>query len=671
MGGVGTSTTADRRSGGGDWGGPPDTVNTVTISDASGVLAAAERLSNERYISYDLETTGLDPHTDSILLAQFNAPGTPVYVVVCSRVDVWPLVSLLADPARIVLAHNASFEYQFTLANYGIRLGRVYCSKVAEQVLTAGKSLPAALENTVARRLGVELDKTQQQTFVGVDPEMFCPTDDQIQYAARDVALLPALRRAQIAVAQREGLVKTISLELAALPVFADMELAGLRLDTDAHALVLAEYVADADRYGAQAVEALEPYWESVQYRQLQHYQREYQQLTEQLDDALGPYGGRLTAGVPDDVRRYVAELRKRRMAVKPKPEQPINLASGQQVLAALAESGITLPNLQSATVADNIHRSPVLAAYAQYTKARKIVTTYGQSLADRVHTKTGRVHGSYNQVVSTGRTSSSQPNMQNMPKRIRQCFVPDRGNVFVVADFANMELRIAAGLSGDAAMVQAFRAGIDLHCLTAATTWTEQYQSWQDVPRDSSHRQLAKIVNFAAIYGASAGGLVHAGVPDKATAERLLAGFEAAYPTLTAWIRQNGDDALITGYAETALGRKRYFERLPPCPNGYAAQREWRRWRESIRRAAMNHPVQGTGADIAKRALVLIWERLRDHGPRVVGMVHDEILVECLERYAKRVAEVVADAMQCAGVELVPAVDILADVHIVDRWEK
>jgi DNA polymerase I-like protein with 3'-5' exonuclease and polymerase domains len=340
-------------------------------------------------------------------------------------------------------------------------------------------------------------------------------------------------------------------------------------------------------------------------------------------------------------------------------------------VLAALKEAGIGLLDLTAQTVEENAHRNPVLGVYARWATANKIVSTYGDSLRARVNPGTGRIHGDFNQIVSTGRTSSREPNMQNMPKKIRACFKPAPSKRYVVADFAAMELSIAAGLSGDPVMIEAFNEGKDLHRMTAAAAWPGKFSDWTQVPKDSDERALAKTANFASIYGSSARGLVTRGViDDLATAEEVITGISTLYKTMWSWLRATGEQATRLYYAETALGRKRYFQRLGPKPRDPELAEEWRRQRGGIKRQAQNHPVQGTGADIAKRAMVLIAEELADRGD-IVCMVHDEVVVECPTEHTEAVSELVLRSMEKAGAELVQGVPITADVHVVSCWEK
>jgi DNA polymerase-1 len=283
----------------------------------------------------------------------------------------------------------------------------------------------------------------------------------------------------------------------------------------------------------------------------------------------------------------------------------------------------------------------------------------------------TGRIHGEYKQIVSTGRTACRWPNMQNIPNAVRACFKPREGHKLAVADLSNIELRVAAALSRDAVMLEAFREGKDLHAMTAAA-WPDLYGDWTAVPKDSAERAAAKTANFATIYGGSPASLYYRGIVDSLeTAERVANGIAQTYPAMSQWMYQQGVRVLDLWYAETALGRRRFFNHLPPEPLDYDERQEWWRKRNGVIRAAKNMPVQGTAADIAKRAMVLMFQKLPPQA-RICAMVHDEIVVECPANLADEVAAIVKMCMEQAGTDMLgDIVTTSTEVHVKDSWTK
>lgn len=647
----------------------PQDAPIVYATTRDDLVVAYRVLRDSTHIALDLETTGTDPLQDRILLYQFCGKDGVCYVVPARDTSPLALKAILdLLPERVTIAHHAAFEYSFVLTHHGIRLGKVYDSMLAERILTAGlEDLSAGLGPTIERRLGISIDKGLQTSFVGADPETFSPTQDQIEYAAHDVAVLHDLRRVQMDLLKKEGLGRTAALEFEVMPIFARMQLAGMRLDLDEHAAVLARYQEEAQTANAEALETLTPYWTQAEEAQQSEALIEYEHAVEELAPL-----GKKTKDTPLELQEQITALRKARDKAKKKLEaRPLSLTSRAQVLAALHEAGIDLTNLQAETVAEHAHLSPVLGSYARWAKAQKVVSTYGDNLREKANSPDGRIHSDYNQIVSTGRTSSRDPNMQNMPKDIRACFKPAPGKVFVVADFANVELRVAAALSQDPVMLDAFNSGKDLHKMTAAAAWPERYADWTEVDKESDDRAVGKTSNFAAIYGSSARGLVTRGVlPDLATAETVIGGISTLYRGMWRWINQVGEQALRTGCAQTAIGRKRYFRNLGPCPEDPAEEENWRRERGGIRRAAMNMPVQGGAADCAKRAMIILDAQLPD-GDAIVGMVHDELITECWEKDAEAVEALTLESMKQAGAEMFEGLDIIAEAHVVDRWVK
>ncbi len=647
------------------------------VTDEKGLQEALLALQEATHVAYDVETTGLDPLLDKVLLLQFYA-GQEVYVVSPRDVDPRPLLNLLAG--KVVLAHNAVIEYTFTKTNFGIELSRWYDSMLVENILTAGlPNAQAGLDHVVKKYLKANLDKQLQTSFVGQDPETFQPTEEQLEYSAVDVLVLPAIREAQIPKLRKHRLVNVAAMEFALLPVVGDMQLAGMRLDVECHSQVLQGYVEREVESREEAVGTLTFYYHKWAHRENARRAVEVEKLQAGIDRLLP--SGRLTKDAPESLREAVGLLRKEKGKLAPKPLELINLGSSEQVWRALAEAGIELRDsggkstMKRQVVEKNMHRHPVLSVYAEWAKVNKVVTTYGLTLQEKVHPLTGRVHGQYKQVVSTGRTSSKKPNMQNMPPDIRNCFVPAEGNVFVVADFSNMEGRIAAGLTGDPVMLDIFRNNKDWHSMTAAAAWPERFKDWTEVPKDGKERKAGKTANFAGLFGGSGRGLYWRGLVDSLEiGDRLQQAQRETYVVMfDVMINQWGEGALRWGNAKTAMGRKRFFYPLPPKPSREKPEelQEWKKQRAGIIRAAMNHPIQGTGADIAKRSMLLMRPKLLDLGARIIGFVHDEVIVESPQGVAQDVQRLIGEAMAEAGREMVPQIPIPAEVSIAERWVK
>jgi DNA polymerase-1 len=296
------------------------------------------------------------------------------------------------------------------------------------------------------------------------------------------------------------------------------------------------------------------------------------------------------------------------------------------------------------------------------YRTLEKLRGTYVEALPKLVHPDTGRIHTSFNQTIAaTGRLSSSQPNLQNIPirtadgRRIRQGFVPGRnGDKLISADYSQIELRVLAHLSRDEAMLTAFRDDRDIHTETAARIFGVDAAAV-----DAGMRRQAKAVNFGVVYGQSAFGLARSLGISNADAARFITQYFEQFPGVKAWHDATLTQAREQGFVTTLLNRRRY---LPELQAGDANTRK------QGERVAINTPVQGSAADIIKVAMVRLDERLAGTNARMLVQVHDELLVEAPAAEAEEVAETIRETMQHA-VEL--AVTLKVDAGIGNNWDE
>lgn len=674
-------------------------------------------------VALDLETTGLDPRRDAVLLVGLSAPGFQTNAFRPTDEDWANLRAFLNGPdAPLVIGHNLAFDLAF-LWGHGVRPWRLFDTMLAEQLLTAGLDLPADLASVVKRRRGVELDKAVRSNFIGADPATYVPTAEDLAYLAADVVHLVPIALDQAQELTQAGLLRgrdlsAARLEMDTLPAFTAMSLAGFRLDQAAHRAIVADYQARADLAAAQVTDLLGPVWDRLEAVRLGAETPRYESglaAVKVAQDHVSKVRRDLKTKEPSftqaDLDWAIGELARarewrREQCPKPKAARPFNLNSRDHVQAALAhygvhladqqaqtilafvqttlaDLGVVLPDTKAATVLAAGKDWPTVASLAvlvpllEWKAAAKVASTYGQSLVDRIGPD-GRVHGSYRQMVSTGRAASSGPNMQNMPPDIRACFVPETGNRLIVMDFSGMELRLAAALSGDQTMIRAFKDGADLHAMTAARAFGKDLA---DVTKDE--RQQGKTTNFGVIYGISARGLEARGMAAPGKGQALLDAVASTFPDAMTWRERQGHQALSSGYVRTALGRWRRFPSLGPKPHG-PARRDWEKIAAGYRREAGNAPIQGTGADVAKLALARMWAAALKTGepdpaqPLLglrfcpVNMVHDEIVLECRAEDADRLLAWGLKVMAQAGRDIVgDAVEIPAEGHVVERWEK
>ena len=297
-----------------------------------------------------------------------------------------------------------------------------------------------------------------------------------------------------------------------------------------------------------------------------------------------------------------------------------------------------------------------------EYRGLAKLRSTYTEKLAEIVNPRTGRVHTSYHQgAVATGRISSNDPNLQNIPvrteegRRIRQAFIAPEGWLVMAADYSQIELRIMAHLSGDEGLVRAFQEGGDIHRATAAEVFGLEPEAVT-----SNQRRAAKAINFGLMYGMSAFGLARQLGVDRGEASDYMARYFSRYPGVRAYMDATREQAHRDGYVETLFGRRLYLENLTSRNQGL---------RQGAERAAVNAPMQGSAADIIKRAMIAMasWIGNRDD-VHMLMQVHDELVFEVRADAVDVVRAAVIERMSGA-VQL--AVPLLVDVGVGANWDE
>jgi len=333
-----------------------------------------------------------------------------------------------------------------------------------------------------------------------------------------------------------------------------------------------------------------------------------------------------------------------------------INPNSPKQVKAALAAVGISVKSTDQRTLLPIADKHPAIRTLLQYRHLSKLSDSFYQPLLHHIHPVTGRVHPTWYQLgARSGRASCRDPALQTIPRSelIRRCFVAKQGNVIVKADFNQIELRIVAKISGDTRMQQAYRSGKDLHRLTAAFILGKPPEQVTE-----EERRLAKAINFGLIYGMGAVKLqnqaqVKYGVTMSLEDARLFCKrFFELYPGIKKWHER--------------VKRDVYIRKLRDCRTMTGRRR---RWREQPRLNEMiNQPVQGLNADITKMSLVKLTGKLPFES-HIIGMLHDEVLVECPERMAAKVSRLVHRCMEQSAQRLLEPIPVIVDVRVGKSW--
>ena len=386
-------------------------------------------------------------------------------------------------------------------------------------------------------------------------------------------------------------------IEMPLVPVLVNMETNGVRIDTEA----------------------------------LQQTSREFgTRLKEIEEDIYRLAGETFNIASPKQVGEVLFDHLK--IADKPKKTKTGQYVTSEEVLESLRT------------------KHPVVGRILEHRGLKKLLGTYVDALPQLINPQTGRIHTSFNQAVTaTGRLSSSNPNLQNIPvrdddgKEIRKAFIPDDGCEFFSADYSQIELRIMAHLSGDPHMIEAFRSGNDIHAATAAKIYKINID---EVTPDM--RRKAKTANFGIIYGISTFGLAERMGVSRQEAKELIDGYFATYPQVKAYMDRSIEVARSQGYVETIFHRKRF---LPDINSRNATVRGY------AERNAINAPIQGSAADIIKVAMARIYRRFTDEGLRskMILQVHDELNFSVLPEEKERVQQIVLEEMEKACPMQVP----------------
>lgn len=339
--------------------------------------------------------------------------------------------------------------------------------------------------------------------------------------------------------------------------------------------------------------------------------------------------------------------------------EPDINLDSPAQILEALGRMGIKIEGTRSWQLQPLAKDHPAIAKLLEYRAIQKAVTSYGLPLLDHINPITGRLHPDFHQIGATGgRMSCSDPNLQQVPNtpEYRSCFRAPAGRKLVIADYSQIEIRILADWSQDTSLVKALLSGEDLHRVTASQMFGVKLE---EVSKDQ--RAAAKQLNYGIMYGLGAPGLAARVNCPLNEAEEMLRKYFATYSGMAAWLNEAADRAVRDRENRTRSGRLIHFDFDPQDRSQVAA----------MQRLGKNSPIQGSCADIIKRALALLYDALKPLDAKIVNCIHDEIVVEVAESQADECSSIVEHQMVAAAREFIRSIPVSVDTVISDAWLK
>ncbi|HCL43844.1 MAG TPA: DNA polymerase I, partial [Pseudomonas sp.] len=582
------------------------------------------RLQQADLISFDTETDALDamrarlvgvslavePGKAAYIPVGHDYPGAPAQLPMQQVLDA--LRPVLQDPAKKKLGQHGKYDLH-VLRRHGVDVQGYHDDTMLESFVLNSTATRHDMDSLALRYLGYNTIKFEDVAGKGAKQIPFSQVgiDEASRYAAEDADITLRLHRALQPQLLAEPALDSVyrDIEMPLVPVLTSIEANGVRVDTD-------------------------------------ELRRQSQDLSSRMlaaqQKATELAGRSFNLDSPKQLQAVLFDELKLPAVVKTPKGQP---STNEEALEAIADQ----------------HELP--RVILEYRGLAKLRSTYTDKLPEMVNPDTGRVHTSYHQSgAATGRLSSSDPNLQNIPirtedgRRIRRAFVAPEGFQLLAADYSQIELRIMAHLSEDPGLVRAFEQGADVHRATAAEVFGRTLE--EVTPNE---RRAAKAINFGLMYGMSAFGLARNLGIDRGQAQDYVALYFSRYPGVRDFMERMRQQARDQGYVETLFGRRLYLNDIHARNQGLRAGAE---------RAAINAPMQGTAADIIKRAMVDVDQWLRDSGApaRMILQVHDELVFETESSFVEDLRLQVVERMSQAAKLRVP---LVVDTGIGNNWDE
>ncbi len=602
-----------------------DDVDYQTILEQQQFEQWLARLETAELITLDTETTSLDYMQAELVGLSFALEtGEACYIPVAHKDPDAPqqldrdivlqrLKPILEDPSRAKLGQHLKYDMN-VLARYGIDLQGVAYDTMLESYVLNSTATRHDMDSLAKKYLGYTTIKFEDVAGKGAKQITFdqVPLQQAAPYAAEDADITLRLHRRLWGELQKESALRCVfeEIEIPLVPVLSRIERTGVKIDSAMLARQSSELAKRMHLLEGKAYEIA---------------------------------GRPFNMGSPKQIGVIFFEELGMPVVSKTPKGAP---STAESVLQKLAEDGHELP-----------------AVILEHRGLAKLRSTYTEKLPLMIDKDSGRVHTSYHQAIAaTGRLSSSDPNLQNIPvrsedgRRIRQAFVPEEGHIMVAADYSQIELRIMAHLSGDEALLKAFSEGRDIHTATAAEVFGAEISQ---VTVDQ--RRSAKAINFGLIYGMSAFGLAKQLDVGRGVAQEYIDLYFERYPGVQKFMDQIRAQAHADGYVETIYGRRLYLPEI----NARNGQR-----RAAAERTAINAPMQGSAADIIKRAMLAVDAWIQQEQPplRMIMQVHDELVFEIREDALEECVETIKQLMEHAADLDVP---LVVDVGTGANWDE
>jgi DNA polymerase I len=600
----------------------PDNPQYEYITSPDHANKVIEELKKEKIVGVDIESTGLDPYTSTLLLVQIGT-AEKSYIFdarILSLKELPQYKELLEDTKVLKLMHNGKFDYSHIKHHTGAAVNNIFDTMLTESILYAGvNGKPSSLKALSMKYLELDIEKDVRKTFYNMTGKI---TEEQLKYSALDTLILFPIFEQQMEKLKNEKLINIAKLEFAVTRVVAEMELRGVHIEVEMWKEIIKNLQKKRDLYAQQFQELIRPYYSTSQ------------------SDLFG----NISDSININSQVQLMDLFNNKL----KQNIP---STGDGILATLDH--------------------PVAKVLRDYRGYEKLISAFGDTLLAKVNKVTGRLHPDFLQLgAATGRFACANPNLQQIPRNseeapFRQCFTPAKGYKLVVTDYSSMEMRILADQSGDEKFIQALKDDLDVHSYTASLMFGKEYtpdfkKKYPDL------RQAAKVIGFGLMYGMGPQSLARQINVTPEEGKEYLEKYFKSYPSVRKYLEKTANNAVTRGWSVTPAGRKRWYT-MPE-----SSDPEYKKKIGQIQREAKNHPIQGTNADVTKYALVFLHDRLKKEGVDgyVTHTVHDEVVCEVRDDQAEGWALIQQEEMVRAGELILKKVPVKSDPFVGDVWE-
>ncbi len=605
-------------------------------------------------ISLDLETTGLNPWSDKLLLLILGNENLQIVINCrdCKEEDITQIINSIKD--KKIIIHNSKFDYRFIKVKYGIELKDLYCTMLVSQILYNGHEVKNDLKSICKRFLGIDLSKETRKSFINKPSnELF--TESEVKYAANDIKLLNRLKTAQKHYIDKYGMSYLIDLENRLTPILANIELKGIDLN--------------------------ENKWREVLNKNIQRHS----ELVSLMDDFILKLAKELNLKIDKltNKRRTEKSIQvdifgKEELLVN-KNLNNINYNSHTQVRELFDIIGEKLESTSEDSLKNfrrknkNSKLLELVDLLLEYREVSTEINVFGEKFLKYINSHTGRIHTSFTQCTRSGRLTSgdekneegkksfSYVNFQNIPhkEKFRECFIAPEGYSFLTADYSSQEVTIAASDSQDDLLLRSINDGIDMHSLLAMESFKIIHGREEEISKtkNKEFRNLHKNLTFAIFYQGGYGNARDILDISENVAKRVHANILKMLPKFTARMKYLGNFAQENGFitANKITNRRRWFTNEEP----YKLVKE-----------AANFPIQASGADQIKESLIEIDKYLKDKDAWICNTVHDEICVI----YGNKLEElpnVIKNIMEECANKYLTGVKMAVDIKVNEHWEK